>query len=671
MTAPTPVNPTTSVTQAAPPGPAGRDASPPRLWSRKTARSHPLGTVCAVFLALLIIALAAAPLLAPRAPNFQDLGHVLAGPSAAHWLGTDQLGRDVLSRLLYGGRSALLDVAIALATTLILGVPLGMLAGYLGGWTDRVIMRLSDLVFAVPGIIVLLMVVAIFPGNDPVAMITMGILHVPALARIVRSATIACREELFVRAAVLSGLRTPAVLRRHLVPSLAGPIIVQGSLFAAGALVIESGLSFLGLLRPDVSGPTWGNMVAQAANVSGHDPWLLVPSGGIVALTVVAFSLLGDAVRDATVGRSVPPAALRTAGRRRGQGSDTATTPAGSATPAADTAGDPGSAAAAGVLEVRGLSVSLRRGDLDTPVVSDVSFALGAGECVGIVGESGCGKSTTIRAVLGLLPAGGRVTAGAVLFEGRDLTMLGEKELSRLRGAGIALVSQDPLSGLDPAYTVGSQLREVIRAHARMTRAQADARAQELLRMVRFPDPAAVLSRRAHQLSGGMAQRVGIALALAGRPRVLIADEPTSALDVTVQAEILALLRDLREQLGMAVILVTHDWGVLADSCDRTLVMYAGQIVEAGTTSQVYATPGHPYARALLESHPALATAGRHLATIEGQVPQPGAWPAGCRFAPRCALAARDCRQGEVPFVSVGGEHAARCLHTRQLVTAS
>jgi peptide/nickel transport system permease protein len=511
-------------------------------------------------------------------------------------------------------------------------------------------MRFADLIFAVPGIIVLLMIVAIFPGNDAVAMIALGILHVPALARIVRSATIACRDELFVRAAVLSGLRTPAILRRHLLPSLAGPIIVQGSLFAASALVIESGLSFLGLLRPDASGPTWGNMVAQAANVSGQDPWLLVPSGGIVALTVVAFSLLGDAVRDSTVGRSVPAAALRTAPRHR------------------DEAGGQSLSPGSGILEVRGLSVSLRRGGADTAVVSDVSFTLGSGECVGIVGESGCGKSTTVKAILGLLPAGGRVTGGAVLFEGADLTRMNEKALSRRRGAGIALVSQDPLNSLDPAYTVGSQLREVIRRHAGVSRAEAGQRMLELLRMVRFPDPAVVLPRRAHELSGGMAQRVGIALALAGSPKVLIADEPTSALDVTVQAEILALLRELREQLGMAVILVTHDWGVLADICDRTLVMYAGQIVESGTTAQVYARPGHPYSVALLASYPTLAAVGQPLTTIEGRVPQPGNWPVGCRFSPRCALASEECRYGEVTFVPVGSDHAARCLHTDQLM---
>ncbi|WP_432840440.1 dipeptide/oligopeptide/nickel ABC transporter permease/ATP-binding protein [Dactylosporangium sp. CA-092794] len=625
---------------------------PAGLWSWRTARRHPLGTICAGYLVLLVAALAAAPLIAPHDPLAQDLGHALAGPGSTYWLGTDQLGRDVTSRLLYGGRSALMDVVTAVVTALAVGVPLGLVGGYLGGWVDRVIMRVADLIFAIPGIIVLLMVVAIFPGNNTIAMITLGLLHTPGIARVVRGSTIAGRGELFVRAAVLSGLRTPAILRRHLLPSLAGPIIVQASLFAAAALVVESGLSFLGLLRPDSAGPTWGNLVTQAANVSGQNPWLLVPTGGIVALTVVAFSLLGDAIRDATIGRSAPPVPLRSAPRRRG-GTDVA-------------AAAPG----AGVLDVRGLTVSLHRGGTDTTVVSDVSFRLGSGECIGIVGESGCGKSTTIRAILGLLPAGGKVTAGAVLFDGADLTRLSERELSRRRGAGIALVSQDPLNGLDPVYTVGSQLREAIRRHTRMTRAQADERAIELLRMVRFPDPGAVLPRRAHELSGGMAQRVGIALALAANPKVLIADEPTSALDVTVQAEILALLRELRERLGMAVILVTHDWGVLADICDRTLVMYAGQIVETGTIEQVYRRPAHPYSDALLASYPGLATVGRPLPTIAGNVPQPGRWPAGCHFGSRCRYAGDECHAGDVSLVAVAADHAARCLHTDALLEA-
>jgi peptide/nickel transport system permease protein len=643
------------MTTTAPPAPASTEvplpARRPRLLSRRTLTGHPLGTICAVYLVLLVIAVAAAPLLAPHDPATQDLARTLSGPSGRHWLGTDQLGRDVTSRLLYGGRAALADVAVAVATVLLVGVPAGLLAGYTGGWVDRVIMRLADLVFAVPGIIVLLLVVAIFPGNDVIAMITLGIIHSAGFARVIRGQTLAYRNDLFVKAAVLSGLRTPAILRRHILPSLSGPVIVQASLFAASALVIESGLSFLGLLRPDVDGPTWGNMVTQAANVSNQDPWLLVPAGGTVAVTVVAFSLLGDAIRDATVGRSVPAVSLRRTTRGH-----------------IDAPPDSPPADSGALLSVAGLSVTLQREGTTTAILSDVSFTVAPGECVGIVGESGCGKSTTAKAILGLLPANGRITAGSVRFDGVELGGLPDKELARIRGAGIALVSQDPLNSLDPAYTIGSQLREVVRRHSTMDRKGAEQRTLELLRMVRFPDPTAIVSRRAHELSGGMAQRVGIALALAAGPRLLIADEPTSALDVTVQAEILALLRDLRRQLDMAVILVTHDWGVLADICDRTLVMYAGQIVESGPLEQVYAHPGHPYSGALLASNPQLVAVGEPLPTIDGKVPAPGQWPTGCRFAPRCRFASDDCSLAAIPLTALPGGRTSRCIHTDELL---
>jgi len=603
---------------------------------------NPVAVICAAYLFLLVAAVAAAPLLAAYSPNAEDLTHVLAGPSARHWLGTDQLGRDVTSRLLYGGRSALIDVLVATATFLLAGVPLGLLAGYLGGTVDRIVSRVANVLFALPAIVILLMVVAIFPNDDPVAMLTLGIIASPGLLRVIRGTTLALRQELFVRAAQLSGLRTAAVLRRHLLPSLAGPILVQGSLFCAGALVAESGLSFLGLLRPDSTGPTWGNMVADAANVLGQDTWLLVPTGGIIALTVLAFSLLGDAVRDATIGRSIGSVPLV------GQ----------LAVPAAPPglprdAGD-GPLSKDGLLVIDRLTVTLR----DVCLLTGISLTVGAGEAVGIVGESGCGKTITARAVLGLLPPGGRVTSGSVRFAGQELTTLTEKQLNRVRGAGIALVSQDAVSSLDPTYTIGGQLCEVIRHHAEASRRAATERAVELLATVRLPEPETILRLYPHQLSGGMAQRAGIAVALAASPRLLIADEPTTALDVTVQQEVLELLGDLRRRLGMALVLVTHDWGVLAEVCDRAVVMYAGEIVEEATIDRLCLTPRHPYSAALLAANPQLASPGRPLPVIPGRVPAPTAWPAGCRFAPRCSRATTECTAHPVQL-----EAGVRCVH--------
>jgi len=628
-----------------------RPDRPSRHAVRDSLTRHPLTVAGTLYLALLVAAERAFRPRSPYDPQLQDLTHVLTGPSGGHWLGTDRLGRDVFSRLLFGARVTLVDVTIATCVFLLLGIPLGVAAGYRGGPLDRLAVRLADLLLAVPAIMVLLMVVAVFPGSDTATMITLGVIGCPGLLRIVRGSTLAIRGELYVKAAQLSGLRTGAILRRHVLPRVAGPVIVQTSLFCATALLAESGLSFLGLTRPESRGPSWGNMVAEASDAMSQDPWLLAPTGGALMLTVMAFGLVGDGVRDATMGRSAPPAALR---RRTSRGTRAA--PAVPAAPART--GEPQ------VLSVRGLSVSLPGADGQVTVLREVGFDVGPGETVGIVGESGCGKSVTAKAVLGLLPGGGSVTAGSVVFAGKELTALGEKELGRIRGAGIALISQDPAGSLDPTFTIGGQLREVIRRHQPAPRRQVRAEAERLLRLVRLPDPAGLLGRRPAELSGGMAQRVCVALALAARPKLLIADEPTTALDVTVQAEILAILRDLQDELGMAILLITHDWGVLADMCHRAVVMYAGEVVETASVEELYARPRHPYTAALLAANPHLARTGRPLPAIPGSVPRPGDWPAGCHFQARCPIAGPACGESPIPLTTTGPRHVARCVHT-------
>jgi peptide/nickel transport system permease protein len=616
---------------------------------RRLAR-RPLALTAAAFLALVVVGAAGASWLAPYNPQTQDLTHVLAGPSAAHWLGTDELGRDVLSRLMFGARVTLLDVAEALVVFAGLGITLGMIAGFVGGWADRVITRFAEIVLALPGIIVLLMVLSVFPANDLAIMITLGLISCPVLLRVVRASTLAIRGELYIKAARLSGLTSARVMRHHVLPRLAGPITVQMSLFAASAVIVQSALSFLGLSSPETKGPSWGNMIGEASDVMSHDPWLLVPTGGAVALTVMALGLLGDAVHDVTAGRGWQPRS----GRVRRPGKRTEPTPSAPSTEA--------------LLSVRGLTIAfVSRGD-EVTVVRDVSFDVAPGEAVGIVGESGCGKSMTIRALLGLLPPGGQVTSGRAMFGGHDLAALPERELSRIRGRRISLISQEPMSGLDPSFRVGSQLTEVIRRHNRqLSRCQARDRAAELLAMVNMPEPADVLMRYPHELSGGMAQRVSIALALAGSPELLIADEPTTALDVTVQAGILALLRDLRDKLGMAIILVTHDWGVLADLCDRAMVMYAGEMVEQAPVEAIYRSPWHPYTEGLLASNPHLAPVGGPLPAIPGAVPAPSGWPPGCHFWARCGYATSECAGGPIPMAAPQPGRFTRCLHHAQL----
>jgi peptide/nickel transport system permease protein len=640
----------TAIASATTDTPAGSHPGrqPARRSLRRIVTTYPFATGAAAYLLVLAVAASLAGLTAPHDPQLQDLSHVLAGPSGTHWLGTDRLGRDVLSRLLVGARVTLFDVAVATVVFLALGVPLGVAAGYRGRLLDRVVVRFSDLVLAVPGIVVLLMVVAVFPGSDIATMVALGVIGCPAVLRIVRGSTVAIRGEPYVKAAQLSGLATRAILRRHVLPRVAGPIIVQASLFCATALLAESGLSFLGLTRPETRGPSWGNMVGEASSAMSQNPWLLVPTGGALMLTVMAFGLVGDAVRDATMGRGALVASLLPHRPRRR---------------AADEPVEPAGSQAAPALSVRGLTVTLG----GTTVVRDVTIDVGAGEAVGIVGESGCGKSITARAILGLLPAGGAVTSGKVVFEGRDLTALGEKELTRVRGAGIAFISQDPASSLDPTFTIGSQLREVIRHHHPQPRRQAQAEAERLLRLVRLPDAVGVLRRRPGELSGGMAQRVCIAMALAARPSLLIADEPTTALDVTVQAEILGLLRDLQHRLGMAILLITHDWGVLADKCERAVVMYAGEVIETATVDELYAQPRHPYTAALLAANPHLARTGVPLPSIPGTVPKPGGWPAGCHFQARCLLAQPACGDRPITLTRVASRHLSRCIRTEEL----
>jgi oligopeptide/dipeptide ABC transporter ATP-binding protein len=314
------------------------------------------------------------------------------------------------------------------------------------------------------------------------------------------------------------------------------------------------------------------------------------------------------------------------------------------------------------VLEVRHLEVAIG-GDFEMKPVDDVSFSVEAGEIFGIVGESGCGKSMTALAVQRLLPPTGRIVAGHILLGGTDLAGLSEEELRQRRGAVMSMIFQDPLSSLNPLFTVGDQVAEPLLIHQGMSRGAARARVLELLRAVGIADPERRIDQYPYELSGGMRQRVMIAMAIACNPRLLIADEPTTALDVTIQAQILALLSDRRRALGMAMILITHDLGVIAQHADRLAVMYAGRIVETGTTEQVFAGPSHPYTEALMRSIPALAPEGEELPAIPGTVPALSDLPPGCRFAPRCAYAVEACVRLPADFrVEVAPGHSIACL---------
>jgi len=298
-------------------------------------------------------------------------------------------------------------------------------------------------------------------------------------------------------------------------------------------------------------------------------------------------------------------------------------------------------------------------------LVTDVSFDVEPGTVLGLVGESGCGKTMTALSLLGLLPSGVSVTGGQILWNGKNLAAATEKDMEGIRGRDIALISQEPMRALDPMFTVGYQLTATVRRLRAMGRAEAKAEALGLLEKVGIVDAARILKTYPHQISGGMAQRVAIALALAGRPRLLVADEPTTALDVTVQAEILSLLRSLVKDTGMSVVMVTHDLGVVADLCDQVAVMYAGEVVENGRTDSILDNPRHPYTLALLAADPHANHASdmpERLATISGQVPQPKDWPSTCRFAARCQFAGSACMV-PIPLLPSGtGDGVVMCV---------
>jgi oligopeptide/dipeptide ABC transporter ATP-binding protein len=324
------------------------------------------------------------------------------------------------------------------------------------------------------------------------------------------------------------------------------------------------------------------------------------------------------------------------------------------------------------LLEVRGLTTAFRTERGEITAVEDISFDLDEGEILGIVGESGSGKSVTALTIMGLLPQPpARVVAGSVHFAGESLIGMSEPRLERIRGSGISMVFQEPMTSLNPVFTIGEQIMETVRAHERVSaRAQRD-RAIEMLSKVGIPSPELRLSDYPHQLSGGQRQRVMLAIALACRPRLLIADEPTTALDVTIQAQVLDLMMDLRDEFGMAIIIITHNMGVIAETADRVMVMYAGRVVEQAPVAELFERPVHPYTRGLLECVPTLEQDTTRLFAIPGSLPEPGRRPAGCRFAPRCRWRIEACRTTLPPLLEQSPGHACACIRAADVASSA
>lgn len=574
-------------------------------WRRLLGR--PLAVLALLWLLFLLLLSVSAESWLRLDPLDQDLLAMKQMPSSEHWLGTDALGRDVFSRMVHGIALTMAGVLEAVLVASVMGLSLGVSAGYFGGLWDRWVQQYVSLVQSLPTMLIMLAVLAVFGQAMLPAMVTLGMMGSAGVSRVLRSVTLAVREELYIAAARISGLTDWRIIARHVLPRIAGPVIVQMSLFAAIAVIVQTGISFLGLgVAPPA--PTWGSMIFEASASLNDFPWLLVPSGGVVALTVLSFGLLGDSLRDTSTEAWSRPAVRQKLKARE-------------AVAPTDVPPDSVLSMRNVTLVVEGRHDRVFKAD-NMParaLVKGVSFDLKRGETLGIVGESGSGKTLTSLSLMGLLPPGVNVSAGTAVVAGEVIDLSNEARLAQLRGATVGMIFQEPMAALDPCFTIGHQLAEVLRLQA-LSASQVQAKVIELLEQVKIPNPSEVAARYPHQISGGMAQRVGIARALASEPQILLADEPTTALDVTVQAEILALIRSLSQSRQMAVVLVTHDWGVVADICDRALVLRHGEVLESASVVDLFHRPQHPYTQALLAANPHSAKPGDVLPTVDEQL---------------------------------------------------
>ena len=599
----------------------------------------------AVLLIVVLLALAV-PLLPLANPDATDTANRFLRPGApGHLLGTDHLGRDLLARLLHGTR---LSLAVGFAAAIFaatIGAAIGIVAGYFGGRTDNLIMRAVDMLMAFPYILLALAIVAALGPGLVNALIAVAAVNIPFFARNIRGVTVGLAHKEFVDAARLAGMGHGRIILTEILPNVV-PVIVIAMSTTIGWMILETaGLSFLGLGSQPPQADL-GSMLGEARSALITNPHTSVVPGAMILVIVMGINLLGDGVRDALDPRlrsgalTRPMAATRVA--RRGP------------VPASE---DPGA-----VLELQGLETQFHVKDRIYRAVGGVDLKVAPGECLGIIGESGSGKSVTALSVMGLVASPpGVITGGAVRYRGEDLVGAPYEHLRSLRGDRVAYIFQDPLATLHPLYKVGDQLAEAILSHHRIGRAEAKRRAVDLLKQVRIPNAEGRAESYPHEMSGGMRQRVGIAMALANDPDVIIADEPTTALDVTVQAQVLSLLDDLRRERGLAIVFITHDFGVVAQLCDRVAVMYAGRIVEAGPTAAVLAAPAHPYTARLIACVPELGGGRRRLEAIPGLPPAVDRLEPGCAFAPRCLKAGEACRVGEIALEGAGGR-AVRCI---------
>jgi peptide/nickel transport system permease protein len=609
-----------------------------------------------LLLGALIVIPFAAPLITAEDPIKMGVRYRLAAPDLAHWLGRDEFGRDRLARVLYGGQVSLMVAFVATTIACIVGTFFGLVGAYFRGPSEFVTTRLSDIVLCFPPILLALLVVTLFGPGAGTLVAVLSVLYFPTFARIAFSEALRVTSLDFVEASRALGTPSRRIVLGTILPNIAGPLSVQYSLTAAAAITIESGLSFLGLgVVPPA--PSWGQMIRGARQFMNQDPLgIMIPCAALV-LTIYAINFFCDRLRD-----TLDPKGAA------GSGMDEVSVPLALAD--SPTIRDPDVVAV-----INNLRLETARFGAPVAVIEEVSLTLRANQCTALVGESGSGKSLSSLALMGLLPGAIRQASGTLQLRRKtgdvvDLGYLDARTLEQIRGNDIAMIFQEPMTSLNPIHKISDQMIEAILAHRPMPKADARKHAIALLTRVGMNDAERRIDSYPDQMSGGMRQRVMIAMALTCEPRLLIADEPTTALDVTIQAEIIELLHKLRQDQGsgLSLLFISHNLGIVADIADRVAVMYSGQIVEEGPAAQILRDPHHPYTRALIESMPSSheemhSTGGDRLPAISGTPPLPSARPSGCAFRDRCPNAMSACAETRPAlYPSPDGERAVRCL---------
>ena len=607
------------------------------------------GTPGRIGLALTLITLTVAlagPLAAPY--SYTALGLILQNPTAGHLLGTDQLGRDVLSRVLYGGRSVIVLPALAVTLAFGLGGPLGLIAGYRGGRLEETITRTADILMSIPPLLLVMIFLIALGTSDRVLVLTTGIWFAPRIVRIVRAATAATCAKDYVLAARARGESMTSILWNEVTPNITGTLLAELALRLNYAIIFITTLNFLGLgVQPPSS--DWGLMVSEGRAYLGYRPLIAIVPALMIGALAIGVNLISDQVA-AYLARDVRTPA---SGRRTHSGR------AGPQPASVDAEARPVR------FRIRHLAVGYSNGGPVVPIVGDVAIDVRQGQITGLAGESGSGKTTAALSALGYFPPHAVLLGGEVLLDGQPLLNLPAARLRRVWASKISYVAQDATATLNPARRIGAQLKEVLSVNLGLSRAAAHEQALELLRAVRLPDPEGSLRRYPHEFSGGQLQRIAIAVAIAAKPEVVVFDEPTTGLDVTTNAEVIAMLNALIRSRGMAAIYVSHDLALLGAISDQLVVFYAGEVVESGPAPEVLRSPRHPYTRALIDALPSVRRPLRPRG-IPG-LPPGHVVADSCAFTARCGFADDRCVRQHPPLVASAVGHAVRCVKADEL----